>query len=96
MNPPGSTLPRTEDFSDIEGPLKPGPSLWTEVRMLWDQQYLYIGAYLEEFDLWATLTERDAVLFQDNDFGIYLIGWRWLVLMSWRSMPERLAKFALV
>lgn len=64
--------PRTGDFTDIEGALKPGPSLWTEVRMLWDQQYLYIGAYLEEFDLWATLTERDAVLFQDNDFEVFI------------------------
>lgn len=60
------------DFVDIEGDLKPLPPLQTNVKMLWDEQYFYFGAYLEEPHIWGKLTERDAVIFQDNDFEIFL------------------------
>ena len=40
--------------------------------MLWDENYFYFGAYMEENHLWATLTERDAIIFHDNDFEIFL------------------------
>ena len=62
----------TEVFGDIEGPSKPEPRFRTRVQMLWDDACLYIGAYLEEPHLWATLTERDAVIFQDNDFEVFV------------------------
>ena len=62
----------TEVFGDIEGELKPAPRLRTRVQMLWDDQYLYIGAYIEEPHVWATLTERDSIIFQDNDFEVFI------------------------
>jgi hypothetical protein len=62
----------TEVFGDIEGPAKPAPRFRTRVQMLWDDRYLYIGAYLEEPHLWATLTERDSIIFQDNDFEVFI------------------------
>jgi len=62
----------TDVFGDIEGPAKPVPRLRTRVQMLWDDGYLYIGAYLEEPHLWATLKERDSVIFQDNDFEVFI------------------------
>ena len=62
----------TEIFGDIEGAAKPGPRYRTRVQMLWDDQYLYIGAYLEEPHVWATLTERDSIIFQDNDFEVFI------------------------
>ena len=40
--------------------------------MLWDDEFLYFGADLEEPQLWATLRERDSVIFQDNDFEIFI------------------------
>ena len=40
--------------------------------MLWDGRYFYIGAYLEEPHLWATLTDRDSIIFQDNDFEVFI------------------------
>jgi hypothetical protein len=40
--------------------------------MLWDDEYLYVGAELEEPHLWATITEHDAVIFQDNDFEVFI------------------------
>src|SRR5512137_1551011 len=62
----------TEVFGDIEGPAKPTPRFRTRVQMLWDDAYLYIGAYLEEPHVWATLTARDSVIFQDNDFEVFI------------------------
>jgi hypothetical protein len=62
----------TEVFGDIEGPAKPAPRFRTRAQMLWDDQYLYIGAYLEEPDVWATLTARDSIIFQDNDFEVFI------------------------
>lgn len=62
----------TKPFVDIEGDKKPLPYLDTRVKMLWDDQYLYIAARLEEPHLWATLTERESVIFYDNDFEVFI------------------------
>ncbi|MCE5168463.1 carbohydrate-binding family 9-like protein [Paenibacillus profundus] len=64
--------PWTDDFVDIEGDLKPLPNKRTRVKMLWDNEYLYFGADMEEDQIWATLTERDSVIFYDNDFEIFI------------------------
>ena len=40
--------------------------------MFWDDEFFYVAADLEEPHLWATLTERDAVIFQDNDFELFI------------------------
>ncbi|MCM3782421.1 carbohydrate-binding family 9-like protein [Neobacillus mesonae] len=62
----------TDKFVDIEGDLKPAPAKDTRVKMLWDDQYFYFGAELVEDQIWATLTERDSVIFYDNDFEIFI------------------------
>jgi hypothetical protein len=64
--------PWSEAFVDIEGEQHPPPSFLTRVKMLWDDDYLYIGAWLEEPHIWATLTEHDSVIFQDNDFEVFI------------------------
>jgi hypothetical protein len=65
-------VPWTADFVDIEGDQKPLPQFRTRVKMLWDEQYFYIAAELEDPDIWATLTERESVIFQDNDFEVFI------------------------
>lgn len=62
----------TADFVDIEGSLKPLPPFTTKAKMIWDKDYFYVGAYLQESDLWASLTERDQVIFWDNDFEVFI------------------------
>jgi hypothetical protein len=62
----------TEDFVDIEGAAKPKPRFRTRAKMLWDDDNLYLAIEMEEPDLWATLTERDAVIFQDNDIEVFI------------------------
>ncbi len=65
-------IPWSEEFLDIEGPAAPPPFLKTQVKMLWDKHYLYILARLEEPHLWATLTERESIIFQENDFEVFI------------------------
>jgi hypothetical protein len=62
----------TADFVDIQGALRPGPRHRTRVKMAWDDTHLYIGAELEEPHVWATLEQRDAVLYHDNDFEFFV------------------------
>jgi hypothetical protein len=64
--------PWTENFVDIEGPSRPKPRFRTRVIMLWDDNFLYIGAELEEPHIWATLTKRDSIIFYDNDFEVFI------------------------
>ena len=70
--PTWKSAPWTDSFVDIEGNLKPAPFFETRVKMLWDDNYFYFGAFLEEPHIWATLEARDAVIFRDNDFEIFL------------------------
>jgi len=62
----------TNDFVDIMGPSKPTPRFRTRVKMLWDDKYLYVGAQLQEPNIWATLRQRDTVIFRDNDFEVFI------------------------
>lgn len=62
----------TDDFVDIEGDSRPKPAKRTRVKMLWDDDYFYFAAELMEDQIWATLTERDSVIFHDNDFEIFI------------------------
>lgn len=60
------------DFEDIEGASKPKPSFSTSVKMMWDSQYLYIGAVLEEPHLWGTLKKHDDIIYRDHDFEVFI------------------------
>ena len=64
--------PWTHDFVDIEGDLKPKPSLQTHAKMLWDDTYFYVGAELVEPHVWATQTAHDSVIFHENDFELFM------------------------
>jgi hypothetical protein len=64
--------PWTSDFVDIQGATHALPRFRTRAKMLWDDEYLYVGAELEEPHVWATLTAHDSVIFHDNDFEVFL------------------------
>ena len=70
--PAWSAAPWSDDFADIEGATRATPSQRTRVKMLWDAKYLYIAADLAESDLWATLKTHDEIVFQDNDFEVFV------------------------
>ena len=64
--------PWSDEFVDIEGDKKPKPRFKTRMKMLWDDEALYILAELEEPDVWGTLREHDSIIFHDNDFEVFL------------------------
>ncbi|MFO0848332.1 MAG: carbohydrate-binding family 9-like protein [Gemmataceae bacterium] len=70
--PSWAAVPWSDPFGDIEGAKKPAPRFRTRVKMLWDDEALYIAAELEEPHVWANLTDHDAVIFQDPDFEVFL------------------------
>jgi len=64
--------PWTEDFRDILGSLGQTPRLRTRAKMLWDNNFLYVFAEICEPHIWANVTRRDDVIFQDNDFEVFI------------------------
>lgn len=64
--------PWSAPFRDIEGDKKPEPPLRTRVKMLWDDNALYVAAELEEPHVWATVWHHDSTIFYDNDFEVFL------------------------
>lgn len=60
----------SEDYIDIEGAKE--PRFQTRMKMLWDDQYLYVYAEMEEPHVWATLKQRDTVIFYNNDFEVFI------------------------
>ena len=71
-DPAWDAAPWTDSFVDIEGDKRPKPRFRTRAKMLWDDEALYIAAELEEPHVWATLKEHDAIIFNDNDFEVFL------------------------
>lgn len=46
----------------------------TRAAVLWDDEYLYVAYWVEEPNVEATLTERDAPIYQDNDVELFIAG----------------------
>lgn len=64
--------PWTTEFVDIEGDVRSKPSYRTRVKMLWDAEHLYIYVKMEEPHVWGRLTQRDTIIYHDNDFEIFI------------------------
>ena len=66
------TAPRSSRFVDlIHGT---ATRFDTRAAVLWDETYLYVGYWIEEPDVRATLTERDAPIYRDNDAELFIAG----------------------
>ena len=64
--------PRSQNFRDLisgENTIHD-----TRVAVLWDQDFLYVGYWIEEPDLQASLTKRDAPIYTDNDVELFIAG----------------------
>ena len=64
--------PRSPRFVDL---VSGGPTIHdTRAAVLWDAERLYIGIWLEEPDVRGELTERDSLIYNDNDTEVFIAG----------------------
>ncbi|MEX2232521.1 MAG: carbohydrate-binding family 9-like protein [Cyclobacteriaceae bacterium] len=67
--------PRSERFVDLVHGTQ--THLDTRAAVLWDDKYLYVGYWIEEPKVRATLTKRDAPIYRDNDAELFIAGRDW-------------------
>lgn len=71
-HPAWQTAPRSSRFVDlVSGNLTLHD---TRVAVLWDDDNLYIGFWIEEPFVQATLTQRDSLIYNDNDVEVFIAG----------------------
>lgn len=81
--PAWTQAPWSSEFADIRGDAdapadaQPPPGCRTRFKMLWDDQFLYIGALLEydgpRYRIEASFTERNAPIYQrDSDIELFV------------------------
>ena len=54
------------------GATRPAPQWATRFKLAWDKEHLYVALALDEPHLWATITQRDAVIYHDNDIELFI------------------------
>ena len=64
--------PKSRRFVDITTG-RPGP-FDTRAAALWDDQHLYIAFWIAEPSVEAALTERDSLIFNENDVEVFIDG----------------------
>ena len=64
--------PWTPIFTDIENGNAIDSERKVQCKMLWDDDYLYLFARLQEQNIWASLTQHDDRIYQDNAFEIFI------------------------
>jgi hypothetical protein len=64
--------PKSPRFVDV---VSGGPALYdTRAAALWDDANLYVGFWVEEPFVRADLTERDSIIFSENDVEVFIDG----------------------
>src|SRR6185369_16877091 len=58
-DPAWQAAPWTEDFVDIEGSKRPVPRFRTRAKMLWDDEFLFVGAELADSHVVASITQKN-------------------------------------
>lgn len=66
-------VPWSDPFVDIEGTeRKPREYPRTRVKMMYDDEWFYVGAELMETKIWGTIREKNATMYHENDFEVFL------------------------
>ncbi len=64
--------PRSPRFVDL---ISGQPTIHdTRAAVLWDDEFLYVGFWVEEPFVQATLTERDSLVWTENDIEVFVAG----------------------
>ncbi|XP_053379141.1 uncharacterized protein LOC128548426 [Mercenaria mercenaria] len=65
-------VPWSETFVDMRSKVFPKPYFDTKFKIRWDDARMYIGAYIQEKDLWATQQEHDSSIYRENGFEVLI------------------------
>lgn len=68
--PDWSAVPWTDDFVDIASDAP--PALRTRAQMAWSDDAFFVRTRFDEPDVWATVTQCNEPVFQDNAFELFL------------------------
>lgn len=65
-------VPRSPKFVDL---ISGKPTVHdTRAAVMWDDEYLYVGYWIEEPMVQGVFTERDSPIYQDNDVELFIAG----------------------
>jgi hypothetical protein len=71
-SPPWRLAPRSPSFVDMA---TGGPAVHdTQAAVLWDDDHLYVGFWVEEPHPTARQTDRDSLIFRENDVEVFIDG----------------------
>ncbi|KAL5006388.1 hypothetical protein ScPMuIL_015194 [Solemya velum] len=65
-------VPWSSSFADIRGNSYARPRFDTKVKVVWDNDRLYVGARMEETDIWANFTQDETRVYNDNAFEVFV------------------------
>lgn len=69
---PWNKAEKSRSFVDlVTGKLAP---MNTQIASLWDEKNLYIAFWIEEPNVQAKLTERDSLIYHENDVEVFIAG----------------------
>lgn len=63
---------RAEERTMLDAYTGGAPPQKSTFRMLWDDKYLYVGVYFEDHDAWATYTQEDDKLWEEEVLEIFI------------------------
>ncbi|KAI8468084.1 MAG: hypothetical protein J3K34DRAFT_20730 [Monoraphidium minutum] len=72
QKPAWAAVPWSDEFLDIVGVTGPKPWAPARVKMLWDDDALYVAASLQDGALFANNTLHDSIIYHDNNFEIFI------------------------
>src|SRR5262249_59427283 len=68
--PPPGKRARGKKFSPLSGTPPPAKTA-TKARLLWDDNYLYFAAEMEDSDLYADVTQRNGMTWTNDVFELF-------------------------
>ncbi|DAZ96428.1 TPA: hypothetical protein N0F65_006474 [Lagenidium giganteum] len=66
-------VPWSNVFEDIEGSARqPKAHPKTHMKMMYDDEYLYVGAEMVDEKIWGTFTKMNSTMYHENDIEVFL------------------------
>mmetsp|Transcript_38046 Transcript_38046/g.60168 ORF Transcript_38046/g.60168 Transcript_38046/m.60168 type:complete len:223 (-) Transcript_38046:448-1116(-) len=61
----------SSEYVDIQGHGFTKPRFTTRMKMRYDDDWFYVAGIMEEPQAWANITQRNSIIYEDNDFEVF-------------------------